>query len=337
MKEFFEKSLAMILLAALLCAPAAGLAEGERGYPDNESCEKLLAFWQQEDENGMTNGEAVYDIDWSLGPEHYHLFGGQYPAYDGTWWTHLVFEDVLPEGFMFLFGYRVSCWMSEELEDGSVICADGYEYAFPDLHGDLDLAGTNVTYVAPGYFADFGDGISTHMESVELDGCALLTNVRLVGQEYLRSVSALDCGALTDFTVKDCASRQIDFMTNALDEPLSLRALGPGSVGADYRPDIGVVYAYPSGDTFLGWYENGVRVSRSQTYMRFSGGRLTAVFGGDADGDGEITTGDALLMLRSAMDVLPFELETAFLDIDGSGEVEASDALNIMRLSMGIG
>jgi hypothetical protein len=335
MKKYLEKALALLLSAALLCAPAAGLAEEGRGYPDNESCEKLLAFWLQEDENGMTNGEAVYDIDWSLGPEHYHLFGGQYPTYDGSWWTHLVFEDVLPDGFMFLFGYRVSYWMSEELEDGSVIYADGWEYAFPDLHGDLDLAGTNVTYVAPGYFADYGDGVSTHIESVELDNCALLTNVRLVGQERLISVSALDCGALADFEVKDCAAERIDFMTNALDAPIFLRALGPGAVGAEFRPGFGAVYAYPAGETFLGWYENGVCVSRARTYLRSSGGRLTAVFGGDVSGDGAVDASDALLVMRFSMGICELAVPDS-ADLNGSGAPDTADAVAILRFAMGI-
>ena len=298
--------------------------------------EKLLAFWQQEAYGGLNNGEAVYAVDWSLTPEHYHEFGGVYPSYDGSYWTHLVYRDILPEGFMFLFGYRVSCWMSEELEDGSEIIADGYEYVFPDLYGDLDLSGTNVTWVAPYVFADAGDGISTHISSVDLNDCSILTRVKLVGQEHLETVSALNCEQLEYFIVKDCKCRRISFRTAELDQDLLLNVLGNGAIGAEYVSAVTELYAYPESDTFLGWYENGNCISVNTEYSCDKGGRITAVFGGDADGDGIITSADALMLLRCSMGLAEVGGNIEPLDVNSDGCLDSGDALSVLRLAMGI-
>ena len=335
MKRTFIKALALALCFSLISAlPAAAAAEGTRGYPDDYSCDKLLAFWRQEDENGVTNGEAVYDRDWLLSPEHYIGFGGTYPTYDGSWYTPLVFQDVSPEGFMFLFGYRVSFWDTFITEEGYEIAVDGYEYAFPDLHGDLDLAGTNVICVAPGAFSDYGDGIPTHIESVELDGCGLLSSVRLVGQEQLRSVSALGCGALESFSVTNCACKSIDFDITAFEEPIRLSAFGAGFVGADCT-NVKCAVAHPEGEAFLGWYENGAPVSHSICYYLSSGGSFTAVFSGDADGNGSVTSVDALLAMRAALG-LDDAADPSMADVDMSGAIDSIDALLILRLSMGL-
>lgn len=56
---------------------------------------------------------------------------------------------------------------------------------------------------------------------------------------------------------------------------------------------------------------------------------------GDADGDGEVTLSDALLVLRSAMGILPAE-DLHAADMDGNGAVELADALIILRMAMGV-
>ncbi|MBO6061177.1 MAG: dockerin type I repeat-containing protein, partial [Clostridia bacterium] len=169
---------------------------------------------------------------------------------------------------------------------------------------------------------------------VELDDCALLTNVRLVGQEHLSSVSALGCGALANFSVKDCACNEIAFDIAAFEEPVRLLAFGAGSVGADCA-NVNSVIAYPGADTFLGWYQNGAPVSRSLCYYIESGGSFTAVFGGDTDGNGTVGAADALLAMRGALGLFTPE-DTAMADVNSNGAVDAADALLILRLSMGL-
>ena len=58
---------------------------------------------------------------------------------------------------------------------------------------------------------------------------------------------------------------------------------------------------------------------------------------GDADGNGEVTTMDALMTLRFAMGIMPCSLLDRFrTDMDRNGVVDASDALTVLRITMGL-
>ena len=325
-------ALLMVLTLSVRFVPVSAVTA--QGYPDDYSQEKLIAFWQQEAYDGMTNGEAVYAVDWRLSPEHYYYYDGEYPTYGGSYWTPLVYEDQYPEGFMFLFGFRVSYW-DTVIWNGYEYSVDGWDYFFPDLYGDLDLAGTNVTMVAPYAFdsAEAGDGISTHLSSVNVDGCELLQEVKLVHQELLESVSALLCPRLASFTVKDSACRDIDFKTADMEKSLSIGVIGSGSVGAEYTTETHNLYA--CGEGFLGWYLNGGLISTEPTLTEPVEGRVNAVFAGDADGDGVITTSDALIILRCSIGVAERPVNQS-MDVNSDGVVDSSDALTIMRLVLGV-
>ena len=52
---------------------------------------------------------------------------------------------------------------------------------------------------------------------------------------------------------------------------------------------------------------------------------------GDADGDGALTTTDALLVLRYSMDIIPSLPRPIAADMDGSGTLDSMDALIILR------
>ena len=58
---------------------------------------------------------------------------------------------------------------------------------------------------------------------------------------------------------------------------------------------------------------------------------------GDADGSGEVSVGDALLVLRFSMGIVgASDININAADIDGDGEVTVADALIILRRAMGI-
>ena len=58
---------------------------------------------------------------------------------------------------------------------------------------------------------------------------------------------------------------------------------------------------------------------------------------GDTDGDGEVTTADALLALRYIMELEKIdEAQLALADVDGDGEVTMSDCLLIQRYAIGV-
>ena len=75
-----------VLLTALMAAPV--LSEPVRTPPEltEYDQEMLLAFWQQPAYDGLTNGEAVYDIHL----EDYNFLLEPAPVYDGSYWTRLL-------------------------------------------------------------------------------------------------------------------------------------------------------------------------------------------------------------------------------------------------------
>ena len=76
MKLLNRKAVSVLLctvLALALCVPVFAAGRGEEEFEDFR--EKLYNFWQQEAYDGLNNGEAVYDHEWTegvtyLNPEH---------------------------------------------------------------------------------------------------------------------------------------------------------------------------------------------------------------------------------------------------------------------------
>ena len=56
---------------------------------------------------------------------------------------------------------------------------------------------------------------------------------------------------------------------------------------------------------------------------------------GDVDGDGDLTSADALIVLRYALNILT-EVDADIADVNGDGTVNSVDALLILRRAMGI-
>lgn len=55
---------------------------------------------------------------------------------------------------------------------------------------------------------------------------------------------------------------------------------------------------------------------------------------GDCNGDGEITTDDAILILRMTLGLIEPDISAA--DFDGDGEITSVDALSVLRIALGI-
>ena len=55
---------------------------------------------------------------------------------------------------------------------------------------------------------------------------------------------------------------------------------------------------------------------------------------GDCNGDGEITTDDAILILRMTLGLTEPDISAA--DFDGDGEITSIDALIVLRIALGI-
>ena len=89
------------------------------------------------------------------------------------------------------------------------------------------------------------------------------------------------------------------------------------------------------GYTFVGWDHDLSAVTEAMdVYTIYIEGSFTP---GDMDGDGEITVGDSLVVLRGAMGLLQLSsAQQQAADLDGDGSVTMSDALIALRKAMNL-
>lgn len=86
------------------------------------------------------------------------------------------------------------------------------------------------------------------------------------------------------------------------------------------------------GYVFTGWNGSLVNVTENRT--------VTAEYSllGDVDGDGVVTSADALTVLRMSLGIIATpvsgSLDFSICDIDGSGDITSVDALLIIRKAM---
>lgn len=308
-------------------------------YYDTHDMEKLTAFWHQEAYGGLNNGEAAYDFDW---PEPSDTFGYCYGSpiglsYDGGYYTKLL--DLPSDsydygnGFSFGFVWSEDAW-SIEYVDGQEYACDGWVEYYPDLYGGLDLEDTNVYEIREPRAGQ------THITSLDLNDCDNLLFVQFSDQHYCTSIEALSCPQLKKLKAERCACVHIAFSPIAFEEPVSIGAVGPGTVGVSYDqsmlPNKVKLFAYNSTNKFVGWYSNGDLVSAEKNYTLTRGHELIAYFGGDANGDWAVNAVDALLALRMAMGVIDQPDSFTDVDMNNNGILETSDALAILRCALGI-
>lgn len=335
---------AISLIAAFVLAAAAALPvfaleqTPDFIYYDAHDMEKLTAFWHQEAYGGLTNGEAAYDFDW---PEPSDTFGYCFGcpiglSYDGGYYTKLLDlpSDYYDYGTGFSFGFVWSedVWSTEYVDGQEYACHGWIEYC-PDLYGELDLEDTNVYEVREPRTGQ------THITSLNLNDCDDLMFVQFSRQDHCTSIEALSCPQLKKLEAEHCPCEHIAFSPAAFEEPVTVNALGPGTVGVNYNqnmlPNRVKLYAYNSTNKFVGWYSNGELVSAERYFTIAQGGDITAYFGGDADGDQSITTVDALMVLRMALGITSLPESFSDLDMNNSGILETSDALTILRCALG--
>lgn len=317
-----------LLMLALAALPAAAGNHSALAISDHDA-EKLTAFWNQEAYNGLTNGEAVYDHEW---PEvnYYFGFDPNTMHYEGGYDTELLTMTDTGEFFL-RFGYSVPYYIVD-YSDGDPLFVDGEEEVFPDLYGELDLAGTGIQSIARG--EGIMDG-QTHISALELDDCPSLNYVYFNGQHFCRSIDAVNCPNLEYLNAQNCACTHIAFSPKEFEAPVVADTLGLGAIGAEYLTGTVKLYAYPEIGRFIGWYVDGECVSADAVFTCEEGAEIVAYFGGDADSNGVIDSTDALLLLRAAMGLAP-EVELNDADVNNDGAIDSADALAILRLAMGI-
>lgn len=354
MKPIFNRIVCFVLLFALVVAPLKPfIIHAESFEPDslpdfpgieptpyyndseewlNETDrEKLLAFWNiVNEESGLSNGESVFVSDY---PQYWlNEIGGS--IYNNTAITPLIYVNGNPDNYTFTFRYNYILPHFEPIPGdlpGDAPCT-----VSPELVGVLDLSGTSVYSLNPGEFEPGRNNV--HLSGIELNGCEHLEDIsyRFRNCPY---ITALDCPSLSRIFMREGGFRNISVQIAQADEPYYIDTFGAGDVGFEAYSSVDntKLYAYPTQEGFMGWYENGVCVSTELEYARPTGGTLTACFGGDADGNGTINTVDAILTLRSAMG-LSSDVSDAIntLDINDNGAIDTGDAILIFRFAIGI-
>jgi len=188
------------------------------------------------------------------------------------------------------------------------------------------------------------------------DGAVTLADFARVGLEPLAEIDTTAAGVITDATlaVSGPVSFEVDVtdaMRAALDEEaaylgfvlatddnqsgtsidnLGANAAGPPGVGGSRMPFLSIAIAEaPTTTTTSTTVTSTTTTSTSTTSTSME----PDSFCGDANGDGNLTAGDALFILRAAVGGTTCPL--ALCDADGSARITAGDAMRVLRVSVG--
>ena len=335
--------------------------ETPEGYNDNDY-QKLIAFYEIEDENGVKNGEKCTngydpeDPDWRP--------GGMWE--DGRL-VELYIHGLDLVGELDLSGCTaledVRCYENriEGLDFSGCYSLDDI-MCWDNLITNIDLSGC--------YLLDSFSAGQNQLSELDFSDCPLigwiacednrLTELDLSGKSELWVLFCSD-NLLTEIDVSGCSAlERMDCTGNQLktldlsDCPLlsfdSIRAEGDGFIGClrDYEEDFVYDYALaePNGAEFLGWYtEDGTLIQDGSEYLypRETNERcVVARFGepplapGDANGDGAVDMTDALLVMRYALGLMNDLPGMDYVDMNGDGFINMTDALLILRTALGI-
>ena len=159
-----------------------------------------------------------------------------------------------------------------------------------------------------------------------------------------------NCASLTEVTIPDsitnignCAFLGCESLTEVI-IPDSVASIGSEAFGYDYfifdAPDVGDVYTTIKRDSFK---IKGVKGSAAETYANdnefefIETEKTKPEIAGDLDGDGEITSSDALNILQFVVNEENLTDEQKKLaDMNGDGEITSTDALYILQIIVGL-
>ncbi len=336
-----KKRILAVLTAAVfvllsVCSALPALAKTEKpavkydtpaGYNDHDY-QKLVAFLETEDEDGVKNGEKLSEDYDPADPE----------TWDGVEWDQ-------GRAIRFKFVYRDLVGDLDLSGCAALILLDCIHNALTelDVSGCAALNALNCDW----------------NELTELDVSANTELSHLnCSNNALTELDVSTNTELWDLYCSGNALTELDLSNNPNLFFNAIRAEGSGTIGHnillgydEFFNDImyTAAVAQPDpGSEFLGWYtEEGELISteleldeRNTEYTR-----VVARFGdepdpipGDCDGSGAVDTTDALYVLRCALGISGNEEEMlANCDMDGNGVIDTTDALLVLRLALGIG
>mgnify|MGYP000018222367 CR=1 FL=1 len=228
----FISAMPMQLAAEAMTPPTTRYATPD-GYNDHDY-QKMVAFFEQTDENGVRNGEKLSEDYDPTDPETWREYDGDHCRGDITWTTVAgeyrlcdiffggIGNDALPlelVGFLDVSGCtaltEVRCWSSGDIQltglDVSECVALAELYCAGNELTELDVSGCAALEVLH----------CSHNEIMELDvsNCTALTRLDCDGNE-LTELDVSECAALENL---DCSGNQLtelDVSANAALENL---------------------------------------------------------------------------------------------------------------------
>lgn len=362
----FISAMPMQLTAEAMTPPTTRYATPD-GYNDHDY-QKMVAFFEQTDENGVRNGEKLsenydptdpgtwwkYDDGYCRGSVEWTTVAGEYRLYNIFFGG--IGNDALPlelVGFLDVSGCtalaEVRCWSFGDIQltglDVSGCAAlealdcDGNELTELDVSGCAALEELDCDY--------------NHMTELDVSANTGLRRLYCSGNQ----LTELDVSANTELESLSCSENhltELDLSNNPRIDIDTISAEGSGFIGVGTERDENYdkwycIKAVPvPGNSFCGWYAvDGTLLSTNVEINRndFDGvndfvAKFTASTPGgigDVDGDGVVRVSDAVLIMRCALGLIEFTPEQILCgDVDGDGVIKIADAVMVVRIALGL-
>ena len=337
------------------------------GYNDHDY-QKMVAFFEQTDENGVRNGEKLSEDYDPTDPETWWEYDGDY-CRGSIEWTTVAGEYRLYEIFFGGIGnYALPLELVGFLDvSGCTALTD----VRCNSWGDIQLTGLDVSGCAALEVLDCDGNELTELDVSTNTGLVWLycrrnqlTELDISANTELRrlycsgnQLTELDVSANTELESLSCSENhltELDLSNNPRIDIDTISAEGSGFIEVstvwDENDDICyyIKAASVPGNSFCGWYAvDGTLLSTNVEINRndFDGvndfiAKFTASTPGgvgDVDGDGAVRVSDAVLIMRYALGLIEFTPEQILCgDVDGDGFVKVADAVMVIRIALGL-
>ena len=361
MKITYKRIISLIVAAAFIFSAAAVSADARapEGYNDHDY-QKIAAFLEIEDEYGVKNGMKLTTAYDPLDPESWNAGHEDAPRIE---WTEAGGEMRLmrvncPSVPSRLFGSLDldGCAALEYVDvgDSAIESVDAGGCALLDTLicknnqlTSIDVSGCSSLRLL--------NCANNQLAALSVSDCPSL---RFLECRWNR-ITSLNTSANPLLSVLICTDnclKTLDLSANPLLGCVSFLRMVDG--GGQYiscfiarDPEYSPINeffisadCYDSCGSFAGWFTaDGRFLWGHTTYVPQpeDGGVFVARFEiigpmpGDADGDGEVTATDALLILRASMSIISGNTGCGY-DVNGDGSVELTDALLVLRRVMGL-
>lgn len=305
MNRFFKTILPLLLCVSMLLPVFSAFAETSE-KPDPTDLDKMREFFSQlTDEDNVTNGTRVLSIVY-----------GEHTEYDPTDYSQLPLMKNIE-------------WSDGLINEfNSTVHLDPCTWPVVDLFGTLDLSETNT------YSINISSPV--HISALYANNCTNLYRLAYISRNDISVIEATGGIPLSSCRIKTpvrTARLDIENYTSTF----GFNMLGHGVISMNCDGDY-ISFLKVNGYT-AEYYSNGVLLDKN-----YGGGiniypddgiyDVTVIFGGDADGDGTLTLGDALAIMRTAMGVAP-EFGDNIGDMNANGEINLDDAITLARICIG--